>query len=494
MKLLPLAVCLSMGLFAFASTSAAQPKAQVFTVDSTADTPDADPGDGGCADAGGQCTLRAAIDEANSIAATRDVIIFALPNPSVIELTQGELLITENAAIVGPGARRLTIERSSSVGVGAFRIFHIANSFPQVDIRGMKIRNGDAGDQDGGGILVDHGNAVLTDLAISENKAVSGGGIANTGVFTMSRCLVNSNAASSNGGGIYVSTTSGGSQVLDSTITDNAALNGGGIHTSSGSLLVNDTIAANMATTDAQSIFAAGSDPVFVRVLNTIIGNDPASSVTSLSGAFFSFGNNIVTDARGSTSFINGVNGDQVSDNNAIDAKLGPLANNDGPTDTKALLDGSPALNTGNGCVVFGSICPSGRIRIRTDQRGLSRISNLGVDIGAYEASNSASNGVAILGISAGGKPMMGRFAVVINPATNQRTYRPLNPFGGLTITLSSGAVYVLQIIDKRSAPAFGPLIISGNDSPPFSLANKESGITITFEDDKDSGKKIKNN
>src|SRR4051812_28097018 len=34
-------------------------------VDSTADQPDADPGDGACATAAGDCTLRAAIQEAN---------------------------------------------------------------------------------------------------------------------------------------------------------------------------------------------------------------------------------------------------------------------------------------------------------------------------------------------------------------------------------------------------------------------------------------------
>ena len=37
-----------------------------FTVDSTGDDPDASPGDGTCATAGGACTLRAAIDEANA--------------------------------------------------------------------------------------------------------------------------------------------------------------------------------------------------------------------------------------------------------------------------------------------------------------------------------------------------------------------------------------------------------------------------------------------
>ena len=46
-----------------------------FTVNSPADTVDANPGDGVCADAGGNCTLRAAIEEANALVGT-DTIAF----------------------------------------------------------------------------------------------------------------------------------------------------------------------------------------------------------------------------------------------------------------------------------------------------------------------------------------------------------------------------------------------------------------------------------
>lgn len=41
--------------------------ATTFTVNSLADTPDANPGNGVCADAVGACTLRAAIQESHSI-------------------------------------------------------------------------------------------------------------------------------------------------------------------------------------------------------------------------------------------------------------------------------------------------------------------------------------------------------------------------------------------------------------------------------------------
>jgi CSLREA domain-containing protein len=51
--------------------------ATTFTVNSLADTPDAAPGNGTCATAGGVCTLRAAIEEANSLSGD-DTINFSL--------------------------------------------------------------------------------------------------------------------------------------------------------------------------------------------------------------------------------------------------------------------------------------------------------------------------------------------------------------------------------------------------------------------------------
>jgi hypothetical protein len=77
------------------------------------------------------------------------------------------------------------------------------------------------------------------------------------------------------------------------------------------------------------------------------------------------------------------------------DPKLGPLANNGGPTLTMALLPGSPAIDAGN-----TSLAPA------TDQRGFPRPAGLAADIGAFEygsvmpavaLSRSGTNGLNIL-------------------------------------------------------------------------------------------------
>jgi hypothetical protein len=63
---------------------------------------------------------------------------------------------------------------------------------------------------------------------------------------------------------------------------------------------------------------------------------------------------------------------------------LGPLANNGGPTDTHALLAGSPAIDAGGICAP-------------TDQRGVTRPQGPACDIGAFEAPATPEGQIAAL-------------------------------------------------------------------------------------------------
>src|SRR5688572_22952303 len=82
----------AIGALLFAATAA---DAARFRVDSTADAPDLDPGDGVCATAEAACSLRAAVQEAN-----------ALPGADRIRVPAGEYVLTlagrlEDAAATG---------------------------------------------------------------------------------------------------------------------------------------------------------------------------------------------------------------------------------------------------------------------------------------------------------------------------------------------------------------------------------------------------------
>ena len=95
-----------------------------FTVNSTSDAGDSvingvcetSPGNG-------ECTLRAAIQEANAHSGV-DFINFNLPAPSTISLNSALPPITDGVNITGPGAEKLTVIRGTDNST-KFRIFKI---------------------------------------------------------------------------------------------------------------------------------------------------------------------------------------------------------------------------------------------------------------------------------------------------------------------------------------------------------------------------------
>ena len=278
----------------------------------------------------------------------------------------------------------------------------------RVQISGLTVQRGnpgqrtDAGSPDGGGIRTR--GALTVDLVVVRENFTSsnGGGIrAETGgSLIVRRSTIRDNLTGQDGGGISSGTT--GSVMLDSvTIVGNrAGRGGGGVDTDHGSLsIVNSTITGNHAASQGGGIVHDGgqltlrhttvafneaqirggidqntSNPSFFRanILAHNVGGDCGfyrfASVTSL-------GSNLVSD--GSCRFT------AAGDQPAADPRLGPLANNGGPTETHALLDGSPALDAvQEPCTSDGT---AGGQPIAVDQRGQPRPSGQRCDIGAFE-------------------------------------------------------------------------------------------------------------
>src|SRR5262249_3301577 len=75
----------------------------------------------------------------------------------------------------------------------------------------------------------------------------------------------------------------------------------------------------------------------------------------------------------------NGVNGNLVG----VNPLLAPLGNYGGPTQTIALLPGSPAIDAGDSALAVDAQSNP----LTTDQRGLPRVVGAAVDIGAFESS-----------------------------------------------------------------------------------------------------------
>ncbi len=203
-----------------------------------------------------------------------------------------------------------------------------------------------------GGVGTDYSTTILTNCTVSGNSAVSGGGLYtyNNGMTTLTNGTVSGNSARDNGGGLY--TTSGGTSTLaDCTISGNSAdIFGGGLYNLDGTVSLGNTI---------------------VAVNRAAIGGPDAV------GIFASQGNNLIGETDGSFGWV----GSDLTGTGAqpLDPLLSPLGNYGGPTQTMALLPGSPAIDAGNNALI-----PPG---ITTDQRGLPRIVNGVVDIGAFESS-----------------------------------------------------------------------------------------------------------
>src|SRR5262245_44200850 len=127
----------------------------------------------------GPDSLRQAIQGANSNPGP-DVVQFAPGLEGTVTLTSGQLSITDDLRIDGPGADRLVVS-----GNDASRVFQISSGV-NVTIDGLTVTHGRA--DIGGGVWNDGGSLSLTNAVISHNQALGasgaeswGGGIANTG-------------------------------------------------------------------------------------------------------------------------------------------------------------------------------------------------------------------------------------------------------------------------------------------------------------------------
>jgi hypothetical protein len=152
-----------------------------------------------------------------------------------------------------------------------------------------------------------------------------------------------------------------------------ATKEGAGIYLTIGSLtLQNSTIAFNRADGTIGSgggVFNLGGT---VNAFNSLIARNIAFNGPDFDGAFGTAVHTLVGNSA-QASNLSAVAGNIIN----VDPRLGPLADNGGPTFTHALLSGSPAINHGDNTLI-----PQG---VTTDQRGFSRIVGGTVDIGAYE-------------------------------------------------------------------------------------------------------------
>lgn len=208
-------------------------------------------------------SLRQAILDANDSPGA-DLIRFApAARDGTITLTSGQLSITDDLTIDGPGVHRLTIS-----GNDASRVFSVSGGATDVEIRDLTIANG---------------RATVATVVGPIGPVTVGGGLLNTGArVTLSHVTMDNNLTVGPiaQGGAIASFSGATLVVTDSTFTENRAAgalfgSAGAIVSDGGSVLVLDrcTFTGNEATT------SLGAGPVFFQ------GNAVAGAVKSAGGS-----------------------------------------------------------------------------------------------------------------------------------------------------------------------------------------------------------------
>ncbi|MGZ6643248.1 MAG: choice-of-anchor Q domain-containing protein [Solirubrobacteraceae bacterium] len=363
-------------------------RAATFTVNTTADNA---PVAAECAGAAADCGLRQAVDKANqtpgddtvSLPAGHYTLTIAGSGEDLDQTGDLDVAGPDAIAIAGAGARTTTIDAGATDRVlqvldgATAAISDVTITGGSVDGDGGGIENSGAltvtrstvrgntasGEYAGGGIHTGGGGPIL--LAVSAQPRAAATGPA----LTVSESTISANSSGEYGGGLDLD--SGPATITNTTITANHSVDdGAGVDIDTGSPVqfTNTTIARNASDGSPGGVWADGSSNV--RFQNTIVAENAASGGTRDCDTTFSAsssnpGNNLDSDA---TCFAGS------ADLSDVTPKLGALANNGGPTDTLALLAGSPAIDAG---ASIGGV--SG------DQRGVARPQASAFDIGAYE-------------------------------------------------------------------------------------------------------------
>ena len=366
----------------------------------------------------GPGSLRETIASASS----GDTIDFASGLSGTISLTSGAIQIGNGLTIIGPGADKLTIDGHGS---GVLSFVSGPDYYVPRSISGLRFA-----DASGAAAItfeVTQGTLTVSDSNFTGNTdgaiAVGGG----DGELTISNSTFADNESSaiamqlpdgrlrvsdstfagnhgSNGGAIDYVTAAFPSSVSGSTFVGNSADGyGGAIAESSSSLFTvsNSTFARNSAGAPGTSGFGGAIGIAGGVGMNLVSDTIDGNSVTAVPGsagsgvwsqgmASVAAGGTIISGntgapncnapVRSSSYSLEGPSASDTScglDLGSADPLLGPLANNGGPTQTQALLAGSPALYR-----IPQSSCPT-----NTDQRGFPRpaAGQTMCDVGAFE-------------------------------------------------------------------------------------------------------------
>ena len=365
-----------------------------FTVTATHDAVDAAPGDGICADAGGSCTLRAAVMETNALPGADEIslpagtYLLSISGRGEDGAATGDLDVTDSLTITGAGDQTTAIDAD-----GIDRVLHISGSATVLGLSGVTVTGGNMAPvfdpailcfplhYGGGGVCISSGRLNLTDAEVRSNhsdnhgggvligmtatmSAVStdfhensslrsGGAFSNFGIASVSNASISGNRAPA-GGAIRntgdVPGVNGLLTIENTTIEDNHGSIGGGIDNGFGGHLTIDgsTIAGNDAATgggiySAGGIPDVGADPARIVLRDSVVRGNSAG----IAGGFY--------NASANTRSVATIERVTVSDNTARNL-AGGIFNAGDLSLSASTVSGNTARSRGGGLLNAGAI------------------------------------------------------------------------------------------------------------------------------------------
>jgi hypothetical protein len=317
-----------------------------------------------CTAAANDCTLRGALEKSQAPGNTTPDTITV---PAVhITLTAPLPQVASNVVTVsGAGARATIIDGGGTVS-NAFNTNNTVLTLDDLEVTGI-------------GPLSDNSAAVAGNVDLARDAIVDNQG---AGVAGLTLLMDDTTVARNTGvqvGGILAAQAA---VIRNSTITDNVgAPQAGapplvfspGVGSAGFTVIEHSTIARNTVAPGGVLLAGAnigtehlGAVTGITTVASSVIAGGTGGAAPDCGGeGVESHGNNVFSDLSCGPA----ASGDRAG----VDPLLAPLADNGGPTDTSALLLGSPAIDAGAGCPA-------------TDQRGVSRAQGTTCDAGAFES------------------------------------------------------------------------------------------------------------
>ena len=233
----------------------------------------------------GAGSLRQAIIDANA-APGADTIDFSGVS-GTITLTTGELEVTSDLTISGPGASTLAVSGDSASrvlkvapGPGSLSLFKLEN----ITLRDGRTEDSptDSGFGAGAYIAGNIDSVVIADAVITNNSAYAGGGglfiNLDYGSVSITDTIIQNNESDDEGGGLYVAEVDE-LRIVGSTIKGNSSSDDGGglmIKETNDSKIESSIISGNSTKDDGGGLWVGLEDEQYLRITDSVISDNYA--------------------------------------------------------------------------------------------------------------------------------------------------------------------------------------------------------------------------